>query len=89
MKHDENINIQIEQAVLSGPWGGVITKEEAAENAKQYRAGLNAEERCLFDDLIQQGRHPYAAIQAIEIYSGREKPHGQARDCKAVPAKVA
>ena len=72
MMNDEVANKRIAELFRSLPWQGVAPLEEAIRQAQEYRIGLSADERLVFDEEIAEGQHPSYAMHLVELMSERE-----------------
>ncbi len=73
MRDNEIVKAKIEALFRAHSWTGAIPLEEAVADALAYRANLLPPDRDAFDEQIMAGIHPYRAIEAIELMSGRLK----------------
>jgi hypothetical protein len=76
MNHEDRIHRKIAELFHQYPWRGLISVEEAIADAIRYRSQLCDADRALYDEQIELGVHPCAALQTVEVVSGRDRPHG-------------
>ena len=86
MIDDNQARLLIEGNLNAFAAQGIPRKHGDLEACLRYRESLSSTDRQLFDDLIRAGNFAGSAAELLEVYTGREEPHGQRDPAPVVKA---